>query len=253
MCSHIDPYKLLGLTIDSTPADARAAFREMALVLHPDKGGRHADMNVLLDAYRYVLAQLVAVNRTTTVEDLGAAFAAFCEAQQQCPQWGRELLQEVFDADSFNKAFERIEVVDSAGVKSPLMPSMCAKAGYGAMMVQSEYQRLQGVVEPPAYRAVSEEGVVLSSSSSASTTTLLEPIRRAVVPYSGWLPINADAPCMPSDAADFMDAFNTTPEPLAQPPTKAELLGFEEMLKRLVESRDAVDRTFPPLPMNIVF
>ena len=72
----INPFDLLGVTIESTPADARGAFRELALLAHPDKGGRPDEMRALMQAYRYVLEQLEAVNRTTTVEDLEASFAA---------------------------------------------------------------------------------------------------------------------------------------------------------------------------------
>ena len=283
--AHIDPYQLLGLTIESTPAEARAAFRDLALIVHPDKGGRSADMKVLLDAYRYVLAQLVAVNRTTTVEDLEVEFAAFCEAQREDddlrPQWVRELLREgtggtvgadgttdMFDVDRFNEAFDRQDESNASGehaadempsmtpaLAPSLSMSMAATTGYGAMMAQSEYRRHEGAVEPMAYRATDGDGGGGGGGGGGGEEEMvpIEPFRRAVVAYVQPQAANARPGGIDGAAADYMDAFNTTPEPLAPPPpSKEDSPELEELLRRLVEARDAADASHPPFPTNFV-
>lgn len=78
----LDPYALLGVTTESTPEEARRAFSRLARLVHPDKGGAASDMIAVHQAYKYVHAQVCAVNRTTTLEDLERAFADFCSAQE---------------------------------------------------------------------------------------------------------------------------------------------------------------------------
>ena len=40
----LDPYALLGCTPDSSPEDVRRAYRSLARIVHPDKGGCAAQM-----------------------------------------------------------------------------------------------------------------------------------------------------------------------------------------------------------------
>ena len=80
---HIHPYDLLGVTLDSTPAEARSAYYQLALLMHPDKGGSAADMRMLHAAYTYVVKQLEGVNRTRTLEDMEGEFADFCREQKE--------------------------------------------------------------------------------------------------------------------------------------------------------------------------
>ena len=47
----IDPYALLGVTPASTPAEAKAAFRRLCLLVHPDRGGSDDDFKTVLCAY----------------------------------------------------------------------------------------------------------------------------------------------------------------------------------------------------------
>jgi hypothetical protein len=259
----IDPYQLLGLTIESTPADARAAFRDLALLVHPDKGGQSADMKVLLDAYRYVLAQLSAVNRTTTVEDMEATFAAFCESQREeddlRPPWVRELLREgsAFDADRFNDAFHAFDGavwtddgvsaandVGGAADGTEADGSPSAGAGYGPLMVASEYAAVDGIVSPIVYTPT-VAAVVAAAVESANAESDAYAFRRTVILYTQPRPCN-DANLPRGHAlhgSDYLDAFNTTPEPLADPPIEEPL---EQLLLRLQASRDALPMPEPP-------
>lgn len=162
----INPFDLLGVTIDSTPLEARSAFRELALMAHPDKGGRAEDMTVLLNAYAYVTKQLENVNRTKTVEDLDREFKAFCASQTEGvdlrPPWLKALLKEGgFDVDQYNAMFEKTarqrddpdenerggkldDVIDLAAEErakalNAFFRPVSLDDGYGSAMLASEY------------------------------------------------------------------------------------------------------------------
>ena len=203
----IDPYQLLGLTIESTPAEARAAFRDIALVVHPDKGGCGADMKTLIDAYQYVIEQLKGVNRTVTVEDMEADFAAFCLAQKNDD--GDVEIQDILKSLSncnFNKVFDRRKKEDVDQL-----------SGYGAMMAVSEYSTTEFTTEStevPIYKPICETDVL----SQVEEKEYVETFKRDVIVYAE---ANASNFYSKSDSrgTDYVDAFNTTPEPMYyQPP-----------------------------------
>jgi curved DNA-binding protein CbpA len=102
----IDPYALLGVTIDSSSADVRRAYRALALIAHPDRGGSTVDMQVVQRAFDYVSAQVAQVNRTRTVESLEASFAAFCAAQTAATPEPALADPNAADRTAFNAAFE---------------------------------------------------------------------------------------------------------------------------------------------------
>jgi len=66
--SDLDPFELLGLEPDASAVDVRRARRELAKSAHPDRGGRHADMQALNDAAAAALA-LVAERSSSTSSD----------------------------------------------------------------------------------------------------------------------------------------------------------------------------------------
>lgn len=78
----LNPYDFLGVTIDSTAEQVRRSYHSLALLLHPDRGGHARDMLVLQHSYEYVISQINAINRTTSFEDLAAAFERFCIDQR---------------------------------------------------------------------------------------------------------------------------------------------------------------------------
>ena len=133
------------MTIASTPAEARAAFRELALLAHPDKGGSEADMRALLHAYRFVDRQLSNASASKargdsegrTAGELLATFEAFCREQVVDeglrPEWLRELLggEEEARTRRFNEMFAAAmapaeEAEDAASVE-------CAGADEGVV------------------------------------------------------------------------------------------------------------------------
>ena len=54
----INPYELLGIDEKSTIKDARKAYYQLALLVHPDCGGDEDSMKVLVNAYGFVEEQL---------------------------------------------------------------------------------------------------------------------------------------------------------------------------------------------------
>ena len=58
MKSLINPYQLLGVTINSSLKELKKAYYNMSLLCHPDKGGSNKDMIVVHTAYLYIKTQL---------------------------------------------------------------------------------------------------------------------------------------------------------------------------------------------------
>lgn len=153
--SVLDPYALLGVTIGSTEAEAREAFRNLALIVHPDKGGRADEMQVLLRSYRYVTGQLALIDRSGTAEERERAveqsFADFCESQvaeeNMRPDWLVEMLRSDRGA-AFDGLFDRLWAANQQSAESnPAIRFECwddeeGARGYGAHMDPSEYADL---------------------------------------------------------------------------------------------------------------
>lgn len=76
----IDPYNLLGLDhVTCGIADVKKAYKELAILCHPDKGGRPDDMRVLQAAYEWIMQQQKEVcDRTTeTYEEKERSYTDF--------------------------------------------------------------------------------------------------------------------------------------------------------------------------------
>jgi hypothetical protein len=56
--SIMDLYAMMGLTINSPLIEVRKAYRNMARICHPDRGGNPSDMHILKNAYDYIVYQL---------------------------------------------------------------------------------------------------------------------------------------------------------------------------------------------------
>lgn len=80
----INPFELLGLDHKTcTINDVRKAYRNLAFVCHPDKGGAAQDMRTVHIAYKWVTKQLTEVNEkgNESYEDKEKAFKEFLESQ----------------------------------------------------------------------------------------------------------------------------------------------------------------------------
>lgn len=64
-----DPWKLFGLTPTSTVHEARRAYYELAMIMHPDKGGDAEDMRNLHQAFKWIYNQLEGATFPITIDD----------------------------------------------------------------------------------------------------------------------------------------------------------------------------------------
>lgn len=81
----VDPYELLGLDHATCTVDeVKRVYRGLALICHPDRGGKPDDMRILQTAYKWVLNQIQEVQDRTleTYEQKEQNFKDFLEAQQ---------------------------------------------------------------------------------------------------------------------------------------------------------------------------
>lgn len=76
-CKSINPYELLGLTIDSTKKECKKKYYELALLCHPDKGGSQNDMIIIHNAYKYVMEQLEFQENVITHDDIEKDFKKY--------------------------------------------------------------------------------------------------------------------------------------------------------------------------------
>ena len=88
----LQPFEFLGVTPNTSVADLRKRYFELALICHPDKGGSHEDMIVLHTAYKWVEEQLRMVERREhqSFEDCKESFEAFmraCSKQEIAPSF----------------------------------------------------------------------------------------------------------------------------------------------------------------------
>ena len=138
--SLINPYALLGVTINSTFNELKRNYYNMALMCHPDKGGSGDDMHIVLMAYNYCKEQLEKKEaKETTYEKLEEEFADFCKNQEsQLPTFS-SVYEETNDwIKDFNREFEGLNMnsgggSNSSGVEDVVMYDPF-KDGYGDLM-----------------------------------------------------------------------------------------------------------------------
>lgn len=101
----INPYELLGVSIQSSISEVKKAYYELALIMHPDKGGRQEDMIMLQRAYDFVIDELSSTKTSDTYETLQAAFEQFCKVQEETVPKFEDIYAEAFDLHKFNEYF----------------------------------------------------------------------------------------------------------------------------------------------------
>ena len=128
----INPFELLGVTPTSELSQAQQAFRELAVVTHPDKGGSAGQMRVLLNAYRFVKEGLTSVKESQSamdysMDELEEQFKEFCQVEGpvMTEEIERECIKEItgFDVTAFNQRFDKEHGIIAA-----------VKEGYGDLM-----------------------------------------------------------------------------------------------------------------------
>ena len=84
--SIMDLYAMMGLTINSPLNDVRKAYRNMARICHPDRGGNPSDMHILKNAYDYIVYQLEHVsleNEKGSYEEREMEYEEFIKKQTE--------------------------------------------------------------------------------------------------------------------------------------------------------------------------
>ena len=107
--SFLNPYELLGVTVDSDISSLTKNYYKLALLCHPDKGGNPDDMNVLHTSYLYIKEQLKVVNVDKKLEDFENEFSEFCKIQEAipAPKFSEIFTENPFTSD-FNREFEKM-------------------------------------------------------------------------------------------------------------------------------------------------
>ena len=136
--SLLNPYALLGVTVNSTFNELKRNYYNMALMCHPDKGGSGDDMHIVLMAYNYCKEQLEKKEaKETTYEKLEEEFADFCKNQEaQLPTFS-SVYEETNDwIKDFNREFEGLNMNNGGSSNSvgDVVMNDPFKDGYGDLM-----------------------------------------------------------------------------------------------------------------------
>jgi hypothetical protein len=123
----INPYDLLGVTIDSSLDEIKKSYYKLALLCHEDRGGNKEDMIAVHSAYNFIKKEIKNINTTITLEDIEKQFKDFCTLQTEAPPKFSDIYAEAFDLPKFNEYFDK---------SSEKCPSSFP-GGYGEFMEQS--------------------------------------------------------------------------------------------------------------------
>ena len=138
----LNPYNLLGVSIDSTLRELRKSYYTLSLICHPDKGGSKEDMDVVHKAYLYVKEQLENNETQTTYEEAEAEFERFCKEQEEKPPPFSKIDEENNDfIRDFNREFDRVHSSIAENAANHNIQSTFYypfEQGYGHLMEKSQ-------------------------------------------------------------------------------------------------------------------
>lgn len=126
----INPYELLGVSINSSLDEIKQRFYALALFIHPDKGGSNEDMIILNHAYKFIVNEISSI-KNISVEALEKEFKNFCDIQEKTIPEFRDLYADLFDLPKFNEYYNT-RVIDTECIKASF------GGGYGNLMDTSE-------------------------------------------------------------------------------------------------------------------
>lgn len=127
----LNPYLLLGVNIQSTIQEVKKSYYGLALLCHPDRGGVKDDMNMIHQAYQYVMEQINNINKKTYEE----YELEFKDWNDNNPIETLPTIMEIREnTTDFNKKFN-IEFKNKCDSLNPSLP-----IGYGPIMDKSEYK-----------------------------------------------------------------------------------------------------------------
>ena len=149
----INPYHLLGVTIDSSEKEIRQSYYSLALLCHPDRGGNTEEMKTLHRCYSYIIAQIKdrTENPTQAYLDQEKEFEEFCERQKEAPPPFEQIYQEnnVF-IQEFNRRWNENVQNDTQTQKDESSETLFDTGGYGEYMEASEYSAFESSLSPPS-------------------------------------------------------------------------------------------------------
>jgi curved DNA-binding protein CbpA len=124
--STINPYKILGVTLNSSKNDIKESYKKLVLIHHPDKGGNPENFTLLKKCYKYVMNQKKnEINKINPLED----FKNTIEKQNQSKPF---MDHKNFDKNVFNRTFNQYklpsntdhgyqnEMIQNSGTREPI-------------------------------------------------------------------------------------------------------------------------------------
>jgi hypothetical protein len=260
----LDPFELLGLDHARCSSDvARAAFRDLALLVHPDKGGSATDMRVLTSAHRYVQKCLVDGDGSNMDRMAKMSFSEFFEKEDDGSDFNRELgrpdagATPAFDLAEFNRIYEASNphaIYVGPAKDDPTTGEVVKMAagtggageGYGdGMLPRMELEEALALASDP--ESVDRHDLPPPPPLARNQITLHREFLctiPSIVPEHGPTTIRFN---------DYADAFRegaVLPPPPAPPPGGDPPV--DELLKRMLEARALPldDAGPPPPPLN---
>ena len=140
----INPFELLGITVNNTLNELKRSYYNMALICHPDKGGSTHDMIMLHKAYNYCKEQLQSQeSKQTTYQQLELEFATFCQNQEAQQPSFSSIYEETCDwIKDFNETFNKLNIDNTTQNQNTnednTMMYNPFESGYGELMDISE-------------------------------------------------------------------------------------------------------------------
>lgn len=134
--SFINPYQLLNVKPSSSLKELKSAYRNLALICHPDKNGSREDMIMIQNAYEYVKKEIEFGKNNISFEEAEEQFKEFCEAQTANNENPYPDLMDIIHDQreylkKFNEAFDEIRKNEN---QEDIMP-MTYQSNYGDSMV----------------------------------------------------------------------------------------------------------------------
>lgn len=131
----INPYQLLNVKPSSSIQELKKAYRELALLCHPDKNGVDKDMIMVQNAYEYVRKEIEFGANRLSYEDAESSFKNFCDNQVNAEKPFPDLADIIHDTHEYTKKFNAIF---DENLKDESHFPMSYPSGYGDNMVKNE-------------------------------------------------------------------------------------------------------------------
>jgi len=142
----IDPYQLLGVTTKSTSNEVKKAYYNLALIMHPDKGGNKNEMILLEKSYRWIIEKVKYAEKVNwkDYEIVQGEFDEFIKTQNyERPQNFRDIIAETFNFtfEDFNQKYFKAHARNKSEKEEQITPSTYNSAIMYDFILSSLYQK----------------------------------------------------------------------------------------------------------------